>query len=241
MFGTSEASCASTNSIVSRATELIESVVQDNRERVRALLTADASPDIADARGMTALHWACEGGRTALVKLLTRAGANIELPTQDALRRRPIHLAASCRSAARARATVRYLLAAGVNPTTRCTDGRRAATFAMNSRVQRDLVLAEAEWRSSTFGSGPLVRRPTLAHAVIAGRLGRVEQLLAQRTDPDSSDESDMGALHLACALGDVALAQALLRKGASPNRPAARGGKVPSPAAMSTARWMPM
>jgi len=221
MFGTSEASCASTNSIVSRATELIESVVQDNRERVRALLTADASPDIADARGMTALHWACEGGRTALVKLLTRAGANIELPTQDALRRRPIHLAASCRSAARARATVRYLLAAGVNPTTRCTDGRRAATFAMNSRVQRDLVLAEAEWRSSTFGSGPLVRRPTLAHAVIAGRLGRVEQLLAQRTDPDSSDESGMGALHLACALGDVALAQALLRKGASPNRPA--------------------
>jgi hypothetical protein len=87
--------------------------------------------------------------------------------------------------------------------------------------VQRELVLAEAEWRSSNFGSGPLVWRPTLAHAVIAGRLSRVEQLLAQRTDPDSVDESGMGALHLACALGDVALASALLRKGASPNRPA--------------------
>ena len=197
---------------------LLDAIQIDDRPRVKSLLGAKVSPDACDARGMSALHWACELGRPAQVHLLLRAGGNVELPTRDGLRRRPLHVAASCRSAPRARTIIRFLLSAGANPTARCSDGRTAASFAPVSRVQRDLVLAEAEWRSRVNRRGPLVSRPALVHAVVADRPTRVAYLLAQGADPDSLDEGGMSSLHRACAIGDAEMAQTLLRAGASPN-----------------------
>ena len=207
------------------AAELIQAAQQGERIRARSLLAMRASPDAVDDKGFSALHYAAATGRTILVQTLLRAGADVEKPTQDELHSRPLHLAATCASAAASRATVHELLGAGADPTARRADGLTATALVPHARTRRELGLAEAGWRvrgPRMEGRAPLVTKPALPHAVAAGRLGRVQHLLALRVDPGSTDETGMGALHVACAAGSVPMAQLLLRAGASPDQPAA-------------------
>lgn len=108
------------------AAELIQAAQQGERIRARSLLAMRASPDAVDDKGFSALHYAAATGRTILVQTLLRAGADVEKPTQDELHSRPLHLAATCASAAASRATVRELLGAGADPTARRADGLTA-------------------------------------------------------------------------------------------------------------------
>jgi hypothetical protein len=65
--------------------------------RATELLAARADPDATDWRGMGAVHLCCQSDRAATLAILTEllaAGVDIEQPTRDRWRYRPLHMAA---------------------------------------------------------------------------------------------------------------------------------------------------
>ena len=115
-------------------------------------------------------------------------------------------------------AVVGRLLAAGANPTAVRADGKKAGELAApHSRLQRQLLAAEAMWSGAE-----LITRAVLVHAVAMGRAVRVQELLAAGTHVDSVDEHGTGALHAACLRNDSAIVGILLQADASPDLPAA-------------------
>ena len=145
-------------------------------------------------------------------ELLT-SGADIEQPTSDRWRLRPLHVAARGHGA-----LVRALLAFGASPLATSADGKRASAKApAGSRAAADLRAAEALWEAPL---GPLVSRAALVAAIgRGGRLMRVRELLLRRTSPNSFDRRGVAALHVACACADPTSVGVLLSAGADPNR----------------------
>ena len=200
---------------------LIDAVRVGDLPSAQMLLASRADPDSCDAHGLGALHVACAHNQPALLGLLLEAGADIEQPSHTRQRVRALHAAAATAKSAEGVACVSKLIAAGANPTATRADGRTAAQIsAEGSRQRRALLALEVTWKAREGERHP---RPALVHAVAAGRVMRVAELLDCRTHPDSSDEHGSGALHVACARGDAAwpLVQMLIKAGASVNRAA--------------------
>ena len=143
------------------------------------------------------------------------------MPSENRFRVRAIHAAAATARSAEGVQCINKLLLAGANPTATRADGRTPSQIApTGSRVRRTLHMAEGGWKSR---EGERVTRAALVHSVASGRTMRVAELLDCRTHPDSVDEHGTPALHAACARGDSAswLVQALIKAGASVNKPA--------------------
>ena len=191
------------------------------------LLRARANPCAHDMRGQAALHIVCQMDRgsisRALLAELLAAGADVEQPTADRWRLRPLHLAARTQGMS----VLRALLAFGASPLATSADGKRASAKASSQGTKAELRAYEATWEAS---AGPLVARPALVAAIEhSQRLMRVRELLTKHTSPNSTDRRGLCALHVACACADATSLGMLLKASADPNRAARDGsGRLP-------------
>ena len=148
-----------------------EAAERGDLEAVRTLLRQGADVNAAQGDGMTALHWASEGGRVAMAETLVRAGGDLEAVTRVG-RYTPLHLAAR---AARP-ATVGVLLAAGADPRASTTTGGSTPLHfaaAAGSAAAVSLLVdagADVNAREAARGQTPLM---------FAAALNRVEAIHA--------------------------------------------------------------
>lgn len=158
---------------------LADAAMEDDAERVVALLESGADVNEAQGDGMTALHWAAYNGRAELVETLLSAGANVD-PVTRIGSYTPLHHAARNGFADVADA----LLAAGADPEARTSSGEtrplHLAAAAGREEVVTRLVEAGAEIdaREARWGQTPLI------FAASAGRTSAVGALLDHGADP---------------------------------------------------------
>ena len=159
---------------------------------MRTLLTARADPDVREADGMGALHVACTRNQLGCLRLLIEAGADVELPTADRAKARPLHVAAGAHAYGVGISGVLALLDGGADPTAARADGQTAAALAPpGSRAHRALLGELGAWAARGGADEPraLTPRAALVHAVGRGDRRRLLELLQRHTDPDSLDE----------------------------------------------------
>lgn len=162
-----------------------------------ALLDAGADIDVQDARGNTALHFACSKGRDALAMSLLARGANAN--ATNAFGRTPVHL---CRSVN----VLEALVAAGADVNVR--DDRGACPLQQmcvtgSDELVRAMIRAGADAKSC--GPLQLSRSATITVA-----------LLEAGADPNVTDHSGATALHRACVEGKPDVAHQLVLRGAN-------------------------
>jgi len=116
---------------------------------VRALLQSKAEVAVADADGLTPLHWAARAGNLEIVGLLVRAGASVN--AQDGSGQTPLHWAARGHFG-----VSELLLVVGSDPHVRDGRGRRPAYWAEHE--ERDdilsLLASAASQREMLVGQG---------------------------------------------------------------------------------------
>ena len=110
-------------------TALHAACLNSNLRIVEALLDAGANPDLADEQGVTPLLEAVRAGASACVERLATAG--VAADTRDAHGRNA--LAIACQAASCDTATIKALLALGVDPQQPAADGRRAIDHAVSA------------------------------------------------------------------------------------------------------------
>jgi len=194
---------------------------QHGSERaLKALLGGRANHALADRRGLTAAHHAAVFGRTACLRLLLDAGAQLEAKTVGCFT--PLHLAAQEGHAE----CCSLLLAMGSDANARTTGlGDTPLTIATaRKRMSCVRVLLPASDLSITNEQGR-----TGFHSIIArGNLECFELLLPLISDvdmrtvaglqEDGSPEQliNQSPLLLACSFGQEKMVRALLHRGAS-------------------------
>jgi ankyrin repeat protein len=98
------------------ATDIFEAASLGQSDRVRQLIAANSSLLSArSADGFTALHFAAFFAQEATARILIDAGAPVDLPAHNAMQVRPLHSAATARSAP----IVRLLLEHDADPNAR--------------------------------------------------------------------------------------------------------------------------
>ncbi|KAF6812719.1 hypothetical protein CSOJ01_05015 [Colletotrichum sojae] len=208
---------------------LLRWAAQEGREDiVRFLIDRRANLDVVDDDGMTALRWAVDYNRTMAAWLLIQAGADVNRPDQKDFR--PLHAVAKNCCASSAGGTVKQAL----NLLWLLLENQADVDARTKHHGETALHLA------AVGGSGPAVRlllgsgadpgsrdaydRTALHCAVGCGHLDVSRALAEQAGDlVHAADHESRTALHGAASLGDPAMVEMLLAKGA---RVDARDGK---------------
>lgn len=160
-------------------TPISDAVRRGDADAVRTLLRDGADVNASAGDGMTALHWAADGGEVEIAAILIAAGANVDAVTRlgDYT---PVHLASRQGTAS----LIEALLEAGANPNSNSTAGGSSALhFAAGAgSVEAITTLlehgAELNGRESSRGQTPLM------FAAAKGRAAAVRALLAHGADP---------------------------------------------------------
>lgn len=122
-------------------TPLMIATLNDNSRVVRILLRRGANTSIADDSGCTALHMAASSGYPDVLKLLAKAGANLEAATYS-YGFTPLHVAAQEGHLG----VMRVLIQAAANPNSRtCYGGTPLFLAARNGHVDAVKVLLRAK------------------------------------------------------------------------------------------------
>ncbi len=183
-------------------------------EVVRALLSRDAAPNTREpARGQTALMWAAANRHPDVVRALVAAGADVHARTET----RPL-IAMLDRGPRR---TVKTSMQDAREIE---RGGSTALIFAAQSgdtESARVLLDAGADV-NDTAADG----RSALVLAVFSGHPDTARALVDAGADVNA-DGAGYTALHAAALRGDLASAQALLARGADPDRPLTKGSPV--------------
>lgn len=188
-----------------------------NPRMVEALLAAKAKPDVADDNGVTPLHEAARAGAVDCVGLLAARGSFDPAARDNAGRNA---LAIACQSGACDSATVKALLALGVDPQQAANDGKRAIDHAVAAGRWAHVALLDPHYvlpaclteDDEELADIPLVMRLRLA--LERGSLGHARELLAMTT----IDAGELASLYLAMAPGMPLASARLLAATLGPN-----------------------
>uniref|UniRef100_A0A1I8GRS7 ANK_REP_REGION domain-containing protein n=1 Tax=Macrostomum lignano TaxID=282301 RepID=A0A1I8GRS7_9PLAT len=180
----------------------LKSAAMDGRVgKVRQFLRSSVSPDVADDRQRTALHWAAERGQSRVARLLIEAGA--QLDAQDSSGATALHLASM---------HVVQLLSRQADCDQQLADGDSPVHLAAQLRQQ--LVLA-ALLLAAADPSARNARGQTPLHsAALHGQRAAIELLVRAGVAADSLACDGSTPLHAAAAMGHEAASQTLLQLG---------------------------
>ena len=219
--------------------DLIGAVRAGDLAEARALIAADADPDVPQGDGATALHWAAHRGDVEAAALLIEAGADVN--AANTLGATPLWLAAKNGNAP----IVELLLEAGANPNVTL---RMGETPLMSGARSGDLRVVELLIdRGAAVDAVEYERHQTALMWAAAQQHADVVRLLAARganvhartrvwdqlentagnTNTSGNFRKNHGgstALHFAARNGDVESARALVDAGADVNDIAAAG-----------------
>uniref|UniRef100_A0A1I8FWU9 ANK_REP_REGION domain-containing protein n=1 Tax=Macrostomum lignano TaxID=282301 RepID=A0A1I8FWU9_9PLAT len=241
----------------------LKSAAMDGRVgKVRQFLRSSVSPDVADDRQRTALHWAAERGQSRVARLLIEAGA--QLDAQDSSGATALHLASmhGHRDAVRllleseadtslvtkssssalhlasrnGHLEVVQLLSRQADCDQQLADGDSPVHLAAQLRQQ--LVLA-ALLLAAADPSARNARGQTPLHsAALHGQRAAIELLVRAGVAADSLACDGSTPLHAAAAMGHEAAAQTLLQLGCGLGDLNKTGSApLPSPVASDIAR----
>ncbi|XP_026286770.1 BRCA1-associated RING domain protein 1-like [Frankliniella occidentalis] len=118
-------------------TPLHVACIKGNVDRIRTLLSANASPNTKDNAGWTPLHEAAIRGFTEVVELLLKAGALIDVPGTGNVT--PLHEAVIYNHIA----IVKSLVAHGADIHARSSDGKTPIDLATSSEIKEVLLNTE--------------------------------------------------------------------------------------------------
>ena len=202
----------------SESLELVRAARYGQVDMVAELLRRYANPNSHDpVKKRTALHAASKHKHVAIVKMLLRAGANVELTTADGAGMRALHFAASRGSMD----IVRELLEAGADPAAANAEGRNAASLAKEHPAIQSLLYERLS--SGATASGTLFPSAELVLAASRGNFRAAVRLLRAQADPNSTD-GQLTALQRAAAERNHKLVSLLLQTGADVNMVSASG-----------------
>ncbi|TDH66362.1 hypothetical protein CCR75_008006 [Bremia lactucae] len=163
----------------------VHSAARDGRvSDLREILHIDASQGMTlDKYGLTPLHWACDRGEAAAVRLLLQYSVDVNAVEKRMFKRRPLHFAVLASS----EATVRELLAHNANLLAQ--DYRGWAPIhgaAYSGNVDSLALLLDANQSVAT----QLTKKHETALHIAAGR-GRIEavELLLKHCSQHEADE----------------------------------------------------
>lgn len=199
----------------SGATALSYAVAGRHADVVRALLDAKADPN-RTSFGLAPLFLAAENSDVEIIKLLLKAGANVNEPLQAVdedmkVRNGDTALIASASPGVSAAAT-QALLAAGANVNARADNGKTAVMQAIaseNLAVLKVLLDARADVKGKMAAPEEI---DALTLAVGKGRADMVKLLLAAGADPMVRIDGEVSLLEFAI-LSEQPEVAALLRK----------------------------
>ncbi|GLA96463.1 hypothetical protein AtubIFM57143_003929 [Aspergillus tubingensis] len=173
-------------------------------EAVNMLLSAGATPDIADNAGDTPLLKASGMGNSKMVKLLLKGGANPSIP--DGNGRTPLHYIA-CRPLMDQVELFKVLLDAGANVDVQSRDGSTPLAMALgycSPEAVKLLLSAGADPNRGHFNG-----LPPLPYAAVRGDVEIVRIILAaEGINPHLPDKNGKSALALAQEKGHTAVAE---------------------------------
>jgi ankyrin repeat protein len=161
-----------------RAATLSEAIQSGDRDAARKLVQAKADVNIAEADGMTPLHWSVREDDVELSTLLLRAGANAKAATRDGIT--PLWLAVMNRNAEMTSA----LLKAGADPNATLPGGETllmTAARAGNAEVADTLVKSGA----NVAAKGPSFGETALMIAAAENQAGVIRVLLQHGGERD--------------------------------------------------------
>lgn len=173
-------------------------------EEVSMLLSAGATPDIADDAGDTPLLKASALGDSKMVKLLLKGGANPSIPGYDG--RTPLHNIAWRRRMDQVE-LFRVSLDAGANVDVQCRDGSTPLAMALgrcSPEAVKFLLSAGADPNRGHYNG-----LPPLPCAAVRGDMEIVRILLAaEGINPHLQDKNGKSALALAQENGHTDVAE---------------------------------
>ena len=160
-----------------------DSPVADAAERgdvgaVRALLKQGADVNTAQGDGMTALHWAAEGGGVEMAEMLIYAGADLEAVTRVG-HYTPLHLASRAGMAP----VVETLLKAGANPGATTTTGGATALHLAAASGSADAVSLLLEGGADVNALDSALGQTPLMFAAVNNRVEAIHALLDRGAD----------------------------------------------------------
>jgi ankyrin repeat protein len=160
------------------ATALIDAAINGNLARVQKLLDGGADPNSHDpGNGYTALHWAANGKRLALEKLLLSHHAKVDARNNDGAT--PLMFA----SGRGGNALVADLLAAGADANARNADGMGALAFAAEYDGTPETVALLIRKGADVEGETRNFDRP-LSLAAEKGHMPVIGELLKDGANP---------------------------------------------------------
>ena len=199
---------ATTLHIVERKTnELHQAAKNDEFQRLKILIDANANIDVQDQDGASPLHLASYMGHSKIVELLIKSGAKID--GEDDEGATPLHNACIKKGKQQAE-VVRLLLAAGANVNAKDQQGGTPLLNASCSgelEVTKQLLKKNADWKiPDCHGATPM------HYACYNGHAPVVKALIEKGADITVTDNEGYTPLHHVCSQGSVPVLKALLK-----------------------------
>ena len=210
-----------TSTLITPNYELLVKANNGDVAGVRDLLNNGADPNTAPGpndKGMTALMFAAWKGHSEIVRLLARAGANVNAVSQTGAT--PLIYAANAGS----QESVRILLNHGARTNTRMRDGATPLFYGVKSNDPQLTNLLVAASSPAIINARQNNGDTALMRAVRLGNLNVIDRLLDGNPALEVKDGFGNTALMNAARLGRTRAIMRLLRKGANPNTPDDRG-----------------
>ena len=190
---------------------LVDAVKNSDKAAIQALLPQHIDPNIPDADGSTALHWAARWDNLETANVLIRGGANVQTTNRYGVT--PLSLACINGSAP----MIELLLKAGADPNTPLRGSETALMTAARTGKVDSVKALLAHGADINFTEG---RRgqTALMWAAAEGNTAVVEELIEHGADRHARTKGGFTPMLFAVRGGRIGVVQAFLKAGANVN-----------------------